>query len=239
MLHRWHWIHQSYTWQDGVSQSFHIYILHKYVFKWYNWQLSSVCLQSSIRVQPENALLHKRRVVSLISNGLDTFVVMRWRTKKWKVDSQQKLSSGPLAWAACVLTTELWLLGNHQPSHYPLHILHRWFQFLLSHTWHPLSMCCQTLLGVNHKNLWEGVRMSSRLRSSVQCAVYIDLFQAMRSRHCEIMDLHTETQILHDFMQELVSNGIVWSRCWTKSQNTFLLPHTSVFHCLLWCCCAP
>lgn len=128
---------------------------------------------------------------------------MRWRTKKWKVDSQQKLSSGPLAWAACVLTTELWPLGNHQPSQYPLHILHRLFQFLLSHTWHPLSMCCQTLLGVNHKNLWEGVRMSSRLGSSVQCAVYIDLFQAMRSRHCEIMDLHTETQILHTFVQEL------------------------------------
>ena len=106
---------KSYTWQDGVSQSFHIYILHKYVFKWHNWQLSSVCLQSSIRVQPENALLHKRWVVSLISNGLEHRHVCCYEVKDKKVKSWQSTEIELRALGLSCMCSDNWVMTTGQP----------------------------------------------------------------------------------------------------------------------------
>ena len=172
----------------------YLYTAQVYVFKWHNWQLSSVCHQGSVRVQPENALLQKRWVVSLISNTLEHFK-LKTRLLLWG-EGKEMINRIWVQGPWLELTTEWWALANHQPSYYPLHIQHM-LLVLNSPVTHLAAtpyVLSNSVRGQPEDPLGRSVnKVETRQQWAVCC---IGLFQVMMSRRVEIVDLHTETQML-------------------------------------------
>ena len=129
--------------------------------------------------------------------------------------------------------------------HNPLYVLHRWYWMPQSHTWQPLSMCCQNSIrswpenspvcnwGIQY-HLYTAWCLLPDIQVSIYCTVYV-LF--VKWAISEVNYMHVVSQ-----QGYIMFVGTVMNICWVCSvkkkkyrQNYFgiLLYH---MQCLFWDC---